>query len=165
MGKNSIIKEELLKESDTEVLLKTFLYQINMFLGEEVAVSSLSLRNDMVESLNEYTSKFEGKENNEIAFLLIRSAILSNQDNYFNEVVKSKLAFGEYQDVLDLVNLNYAFRKSLTRNLMNQSKKTDKELFEKLDNKENVIKDLDNIKFYEHIKEEKIKENLKLKSK
>ena len=165
MSKNYEFKERILEETKTEMLLKAFLAKMNMFMGEEIAVSTLALRSDMIDSLNEYTSKFENNSNNEIAFLLMRSVLLSNQNNYYIDVIKTKIAFGEYQDVLDLINFNIAFRKSLTKNLINQSKKTDKELYEELQNKKHVIEDLDNIKFYEHIKEEKIKEYNKLKSK
>lgn len=165
MGKKYDIKENVLKESETEVLLKAFLLKINMFMGEEVAASTLTTQSDIIESLNEYTSKFKNSSNNEIAFLLIRSAILSNHNNYFIEVIKQKLAFGEYQDILDLINFNYAFRKNLTKVLINQSNRTDKELFNNLKNKNHVIEDLDNIKFYEQIKNERIEEYKKLKSK
>lgn len=165
MSKNYKFKERILEETKTEMLLKAFLTKMNMFMGEEIAVSTLALRSDMIDSLNEYTSKFENNSNNEIAFLLMRSVLLSNQNNYYIDVIKTKIAFGEYQDALDLINFNIAFRKSLTKNLINQSKKTDKELYEELQNKKHVIEDLDNIKFYEHIKEEKIKEYNKLKSK
>lgn len=165
MGKKYNEKEKLLEETKTEILLKAFLLKMNMFMGEEFAASTLATNNDMVESLNEFTSKFENSSNNEIAFLLIRSAILSNKNSYFIEVIKQKIAFGEYQTVLDLVNFNYAFRKNLTKNLINQSKKTDKQLYEELKNKDHVFEDLDNIKFFESITEEKIKEYKKLKSK
>ena len=67
------------------------------------------------------------------------------QVNYFINVIKSKLAFGEYQDILDLVNMNLAFRKGLTRTLMNQSNRTDKELYANLKNNDHVIEDLDNL--------------------
>ena len=167
MSKNYNFKEEILKDSETEIQLKSYLSKLNMFLGEEIAVSALSTRNDIVESLNLLTSKFEDKNSLEIAFILLRSAILSsNNNNYYIQVLKNKLAYGELQDMLDLVNTNVAFRKCLTKTLICQSKKTDKELYYELDNKEHVIEDLDNLKFYEQVIKEKEKSfRLVLKSK
>ena len=59
MSKNYKFKERILEETKTEMLLKAFLTKMNMFMGEEIAVSTLALRSDMIDSLNEYTSKFE----------------------------------------------------------------------------------------------------------
>ena len=119
MSKNYNFKEEILKDSETEIQLKLYLSKLNMFLGEEIATSALSTRNDIVESLNLLTSKFEDKNSLEIAFILLRSAILSsNNNNYYIQVLKNKLAYGELQDMLDLVNTNVAFRKCLTKTII-----------------------------------------------
>ena len=159
MGKKWELKEQILKESETEKELKEYLLKMNMFMGEDVANSLLSYSDDIVESLNMYTNKFASKKSREIAFILLRGAILSsNNNNYYIQVIKNKLSFGEFQDMLDLININNGFRKCLTRNLINEAKYTDRELYEKLENKEHVLEDLDNLRFYEQIKNEKEKE-------
>lgn len=155
MSKRDSLKEELLKESDTEIELKKFLPKINMFLGEDIAVSALSTRKDIVESLNILTNKFENKKSREIAFILLKYAVLSsNTKNYYVQDIKNLIAYGEFKIMLDLVNTNPAYRKGLTRNLIYQNNKTAKSLYNELENKEHVIEDLDNLRFYEHIENE-----------
>ena len=160
MGKTYEFREQILKESEAEMHLKSFLSKINMFFGEEVAISSLSLNSDIVKSLNEMTTKFKDRKSLELAFILIRGAVLSNsKKNFYVEDIKARLAFGEFQDIVELVTTNIPYRKGLTRNLICQSKKTDKELYDRLENKNHIIEDLDNLRFYEYILNEKEKEN------
>lgn len=167
MGKSYSFKQEVLKESDTEELLKDYLSKINMFLGEDVAVSSLSTNDDIIQSLNALTTRFENNKSMDIAFILLRGAVLSsNKKNFYVQDIKNLISYGEFQTMLDLIYTNPAYRKGLTRNLICQSKETDEELYNKLENKEHIIEDLDNLRFYEHIKNEKMKEaRLILKSK
>lgn len=155
MGKNSKEKEILLKENENELLLKEYFYKFNNIAGEDYAISVLSSDKDIKTSLNYYTSSFPNIESNDIAFILLKSVILSNDKNYYSEVVKDKVSLGELNDIVYLINENLGFRRSLTRTFIRQSNKTNKELYNKLDNKENAIRDLSTINFYEEILKER----------
>ena len=149
MGKTNKEKELLLQESETELKLKNYLNKMNKVVGEEYALLTLSSNREISDSLNQFTSKFEDVESNDIAFILLKSALLSNEKNYWNEVTKDKTAFGELNDLVYLVNENLGFRKSLTRTFINQSDKSNKELYENLEDKTNTIRDLSTLNFYE----------------
>ena len=161
MGKNYEYKEQLLKDSETEILLKKYLLKIDKFMGEEFAITTLCSDEDIIRSLKEYTFTFDGKNSQEIAFTLIRNALLSNNNSDLIVLIKEKIEFGELQDVLDMVSSGINCRRQLAKLFIHQADKTDKELYDRLENKEHVIEDLDNLKFYENILHEREK-NYKL---
>lgn len=153
MKKESEFKKNILQESETEILLKSFLNKMNKFMGEECTVLMFTEEYDIVKSLSKYTSRFNGINNKEIEFILIRNAILSNINNYYINVIKEKMAFGEFHDISTIVELieeNLGFRRSLVKALMNQSNVTDEELYNNLSSNENVINELDTLRFFEN---------------
>ena len=149
MGKTTKMKEELLHDSNVDLLLKNYLRKMKQVFGEDYAILTLSSDINISNSLDYFTSKFDNIEDNDIAFSLLRSSILSNEKNYFNDVIKAKVELGELNDVLFLVKDNLSFRRSLTRTFINQSNKTNKELYNELDNKEKTIESLSTLNFYE----------------
>lgn len=149
MGKNTKMKEELLQESNVDLLLKDYLRKMKKIFGEEYAILTLTSDMNISSSLGYFTSKFDNIDENDISFALLKGSLLSNEKNYFNEVIKSKVELGELKDVLFLVNENLSFRKSLTRTFLNQSNKTNKELYNELDSKEQTIENLSTLNFYE----------------
>ena len=155
MGKNSKEKEILLQESNTELLLKAYFNKLNKIVGEDYAISTLSSDKDIKKSLYYYSSAFQNIESNDIAFILLKSILLSNDKNYYSDVIREKISLGELQDIMFLINENLGFRRSLTRTFIRQSDKADKELYDKLENKENIIRDLSTLNFYEEILKER----------
>ena len=158
MGKMTKYKEQILKESELETSLKEYLNKMSKFMGEDFTSLILSADKDIVESLNIFTNAFKDSNSDEITFILLRGAVLSNSKDYHVQVIKSNVSNGDLQDSLFLVNENMGFRKSLTRNLMNNSNVTDRELFNTLNDKETALQDLDTLIFYEHVLKEKEKE-------
>lgn len=155
MSKKFKEKDLLLKESENELLLKGYFYKLNKIVGEDYAISTLSSNNDIKTSLEFYTSHLDNIESDDIAFILLKSILLSNDNNYYSNVVKEKISLGELNDVVYLVNSNLGFRRSLTRTFIRQCDKSNKELFNSLDNKEKVIDELSVLSFYEGILKER----------
>jgi len=155
MGKNSKERDFLLQDTKTEILLKEYFNKLNNIVGEDYAISALSSDNDIKTSLNYYSSYFPNVESNDIAFILLKSIVLSNDKNYYSNVIREKISLGELQDIVFLLNENLGFRRSLTRTFIRQSNKSDKELYNMLDNKENIIRDLSTLNFYEEILKER----------
>lgn len=155
MGKKSKEKEFLLQETYNEKLLKSYFIKLNNIVGEDYTISTLSSDKDIKTSLNYYSSSFQNIDNNDIVFVLLKSALLSNDKNYYNDVIKEKISVGELQDLVFLVNENLGFRRSLTRTFIRQSEKTNEELYDELDNKENALRDLSTLNFYEEILKER----------
>lgn len=160
MGKTTKLKEQLLSESENELLLKSFLYKMGIFMGEEYASCILAINYDLSESLKSFSDTFKEADitSDEIAFILIKNSLLSGYNNYYSEEVKDRINMGEFQELLSLVKDNNGFKKSLTKTIINNGRQTDKDLFNNLDNKEQVIRQLDNLKFYEEVVKTKTEE-------
>ena len=160
MGKTTKLKEQLLSESENELLLKSFLYKMGIFMGEEYASCILAINYDLSESLKSFSDTFKEADitSDEIAFILIKNSLLSGYNNYYSEEVKDRINLGEFQELLSLVKDNNGFKKSLTKTIINNGRQTDKDLFNNLDNKEQVIRQLDNLKFYEEVVKAKTEE-------
>ena len=166
MGKNSKEKDFLLQESKNELLLKTYFNKLNEIVGEDYSSLTLTSDGDIKKSLSMFSSKFNDVENEEIVFILLKSAMLSNDDNYYNNVVKEKISLGDISTIVYLVEENLGFRRSLTKTFIKQSNKSNKELYDNVLEKENVLRDISTLNFYEeNLKERKLeKPFLKLKA-
>ena len=160
MSKNAKLKENLLIESDNEALLKTYLKKMGSFMGDEFASCILATDYDLAESLKSFSNTFKEIDitSDEIAFILIKNSLLSNYDNYYSEEVKDRISMGEFQELLYLVKNHNGYKKSLTKTIINNGKRTNKELFNKIKDKELVIKQLDDLKFYEEVVKNKNEE-------
>ena len=160
MGKNTKLKEELLTESENELLLKSFLRKMGTFMGEEYASCILAMNYDLAESLKSFSDTFREIDitSDEIVFILIKNSLLSRYNNYYSEEVKDRINMGEFQELLSLVKDNNGFKKSLTKTIINNGRQTNKDLFNNLDNKEQVIRQLDDLKFYEEVVKAKTEE-------
>ena len=153
MGKNTKLKEELLTESENELLLKSFLRKMGTFMGEEYASCILAMNYDLAESLKSFSDTFREVDitSDEIAFILIKNSLLSGYNNYYSEEVKDRISMGELQELLNLVKDHNGYKKSLTKTIINNGRQSNKDLFNNLSNKEQVIRQLDDLRFYEEV--------------
>ena len=141
---------DILKDNETDLMLKDYLRKMTKFAGEEYTINSITQEENIKDSLSNFTSKFDKTSNNDLTFAFIKSSILdSKKDNRTSIITKTLLKERKYADLIFLVNFNLGYRRELTKNLIKQSNSTYEELFSKKENKDEIINQLIDLKAYE----------------
>ena len=141
---------DIIKDNETDLMLKDYLKKMTDFVGEEYTIISITQEENIKDSVSRFTSKFDSSTNNELAVAFVKSSILApKKENRASIITKTLLKERKYADLIFLVNYNLGYRRELTKDFIEQSDSTYEELFSKIENKEEIMKQLVGLKAYE----------------
>lgn len=149
MNKFMEIKNAVLKESETDNKLKNYFKKMINLVGEEYTLVSLSQYEGLKDSVSRFSFDFEDTSDDDLAFSLLKGAILSNGENNCINLVREFIKNGELEDLLFISKTNLGFRRELTRAFMQTCYESFQEAYSKRDSEKNQIGDLLSLKYFE----------------
>ncbi|MBR2828106.1 MAG: hypothetical protein IKE70_02615 [Bacilli bacterium] len=141
--------KNVLKERKSEVELKKYFKKMNDCFGEDYCSLVFSSSKRPSDSLQLFTDKFPNLSDTEIVLLLIRGAIVSDENNYQNLMIQDFVENGEMVDLMNYVYSNLSIRKMLTRSFIHNSYGKDIELFMKKKDIGNTLGNLLTIQYFQ----------------
>ena len=165
MRKHIEVKNAVLKESTTDIKLKDYFRKMIDFTGEDYALLSLSNDEGLKDSIDRFSSSFQEETDDDLAFSLLRNAILSsNQENNSLSLIHTLIENNSFDDLLFIIKSNLGFRRDLTRAFMNHCNESFAETYLKRKSDNNEISQLLALQEYENsLKSKVIKKELILK--
>ena len=144
------IKNKALEEREIDIKLKNYFNKMKNLVGDEYTYLTLSTKESIKDSIESFTKDFDNVDENEIVLSLLRSSVISNEDNEINRIVKKFIDKGAFEDLVTLVNCNLAFRKGLTKVFMNHAHESNLITYSKRTNENNTIGDLLSLIYFEN---------------
>lgn len=146
--KDTIFKQ-IFKERKIEVQLKDYLREMNDCFGDDYTSLVFSSDQRPSESIKLFTNKFPSVSDTDIVLLLIRSAVVSDEENYQNLMIQDFIENGDMEDVMNLVYSNLSLRKMLTRSLIHTSYGSNFDFYQKKKKEDNTIGNLLTLQYFQ----------------
>lgn len=147
-NKNTILKQ-IFKERKIEIQLKDYLKKMNECFGEDYTSLIFSSEKRPSESLQLFTKKYPDVSDTDIVLLLIRGAVVSDEENYQNLFIQDLIENGDMEDIMNLVYSNLSLRKMLTRTLIHVSYGSNFDFYQKKRKEDNTIDKLLTLQYFQ----------------
>lgn len=144
----------LLSENEISQRINKYFRLMEGFYGEEVAVETATIKNNILSSLEQFSTGFDFLDSSDIYVqLLAKLTLIDVKDNDVLHLVKEKIKNSEIEETIQAIESNIDLKRAVVRCYVRHLTPNQK-LFESINDKASAKKALDNLYEYNTIKKE-----------
>lgn len=145
----------LLSENEISQRINKYFYLMECFYGEDVAIETATVKNDILNSLAQFSNGFDLLEPSDIYVqLLAKIALIEVKDNDALSFVKEKIEDSEIEETIQEIESNLDLKRTVVRCYVRHLT-PNKKLFESIQDKDSAKKALNNLYEYSTVKKRK----------